>query len=198
MEKGSAPLNLVCFCNHVAASTVRDAISKGADTLSKIYDSTGAGSGPCGGSCREKLKLLLSQDAKSSSSTADPDQQPVELVEAVSLFNRRFFWEAHEVLEHLWLEEQGDRKVLYQGIIQAAACFYHVLNANPQGALKLSKDAQQKLDPFRPRYLGIELDLLCERLQIFHDQAKEILGTTREGFSYDLLPKLKIGGEMQP
>jgi predicted metal-dependent hydrolase len=119
-----------------------------------------------------------------------------ELIEAISLFNRHFFWEAHEVLERIWLEEQGELKKFYQGIIQASACCYHVLNANPKGALKLSLEAKAKLQSFAPKYLEIQIEELCQRLQDFHDEAKEILGKSKAGFSYELLPKIVIGDSL--
>ncbi len=49
----------VCFCNCVERSTIESAIQNGADTLNKIFDTTTAGIGACGGSCRVKLHQLL-------------------------------------------------------------------------------------------------------------------------------------------
>ncbi len=190
--KVKAP-SLACFCNHVQNQTVRTAIAHGANTLAKIYDQTGAGSGPCGGSCRIHLHTLIAESLPPTPHKTSQTVLAPELIEAISLFNRHFFWEAHEVLEKIWLEEHGELKKFYQGIIQASACCYHVLNANPKGALKLSLDAREKLLTFAPNYLEINLEGLCQRLQEFHDEAKEILGKTKAGFSYELLPKINIG-----
>lgn len=51
---------IICRCNNVSRETIEDAIRNGGcDTLNKIFDETMAGVGPCGGSCRRKLKPLL-------------------------------------------------------------------------------------------------------------------------------------------
>jgi bacterioferritin-associated ferredoxin len=50
---------IICRCNNVSRATIEDAIKNGCDTLIKIFDDTTAGIGPCGGSCRRKLKPLL-------------------------------------------------------------------------------------------------------------------------------------------
>lgn len=51
---------IICRCNNVPRDVIEDAIKNGGcDTLNKIFDATTAGVGPCGGSCRRKLKPLL-------------------------------------------------------------------------------------------------------------------------------------------
>lgn len=50
---------IICRCNNVSRQTIEDAIANGCHTLNEIFDTTTAGVGPCGGSCRRKLKPLL-------------------------------------------------------------------------------------------------------------------------------------------
>lgn len=50
---------IICRCNNVSRQTIETAIVEGCDTLNKIFDTTTAGVGPCGGSCRRKLGPLL-------------------------------------------------------------------------------------------------------------------------------------------
>ena len=50
---------IICRCNNVSRATIEDAIKNGCGTLNEIFDATTAGIGPCGGSCRRKLKPLL-------------------------------------------------------------------------------------------------------------------------------------------
>lgn len=52
---------IVCLCNEVSRDVIEAAIRDGADTLNKIFDTTTAGVGPCGGSCRRKLAPMLDQ-----------------------------------------------------------------------------------------------------------------------------------------
>lgn len=50
---------IICRCNNVSRETIEKAILDGAQTLNDIFDTTSAGVGPCGGSCRRKLGPLL-------------------------------------------------------------------------------------------------------------------------------------------
>ncbi len=45
---------------------------------------------------------------------------------ARELFNAERYWEAHEVLEGIWKESNGDEKEVIQGIILLAAAFVHL------------------------------------------------------------------------
>ncbi len=50
---------IICRCNNISREEIEKAIREGADTLNKIFDSTTAGVGACGGTCRRKLQPLL-------------------------------------------------------------------------------------------------------------------------------------------
>ncbi|WP_295900507.1 bacterioferritin-associated ferredoxin [uncultured Bdellovibrio sp.] len=50
---------IICRCNNISRETIEEAIRNGAHTLNEIFDTTSAGVGPCGGSCRRKLGPLL-------------------------------------------------------------------------------------------------------------------------------------------
>jgi bacterioferritin-associated ferredoxin len=55
------PNQIICFCNNVSKQTIEEAIQKGCHTLNEIYDTTTAGVGPCGGSCRRKIAPMLEE-----------------------------------------------------------------------------------------------------------------------------------------
>lgn len=52
---------IVCLCNEITRGEIEKAIRAGSDSLNKIFDTTTAGVGPCGGSCRRCLEPLLDQ-----------------------------------------------------------------------------------------------------------------------------------------
>jgi NAD(P)H-nitrite reductase large subunit len=58
-SKNPSKSEIICRCNNVSRQVIETAITDGCDTLNKIFDCTTAGVGPCGGSCRKKLKPLL-------------------------------------------------------------------------------------------------------------------------------------------
>jgi len=174
-----APVPRVCFCKNVS----RDAWESQKTQWGEVEAATrlGVGCGPCGGVCRPLWQAQFSQQPWAP-----------EVMEAVSLFNRGYYWETHEVLEHLWLEDTTSIRVLYQGLIQASAALYHVLNANPKGVGRLVDEATRKLSPYSPTYQGLQLFTLLQALEIYKSQAEEILSSRRQNFDYDQLPRLVI------
>ena len=118
-------------------------------------------------------------------------------LKAISLFNEKYFWECHEVLEDIWMTKVPPLKTFIQGIIQAAAAFYHVLNENPRGVLKLSSDSLAKLKSFSPSYEEMELASLVERLQEFERKAQDIISGKALEFELSRIPLLTFPKKAQ-
>ena len=77
----------------------------------------------------------------------------------ISYFNRdRDYFECHEVMEELWLE--NGRSSLLQGHLQAAVGLHHWDNGNRSGAVKLMTAALDKLQGYADVVLGLDLLML--------------------------------------
>ncbi|KIL37058.1 hypothetical protein SD71_04385 [Cohnella kolymensis] len=76
----------------------------------------------------------------------------------------RDYFECHEVMEELWLEE--GRSPLLQGLLQAAVGLHHWNNGNLSGAVKLMTASRQKLGRYGDLLLGLDLAALCRDLDI--------------------------------
>ena len=73
-------------------------------------------------------------------------------------FNQQRFFEAHEVLEELWLPLRGGPEgAFYKGLIQLAGAFVHVQKGRPGPALALFKLAQTNLQKFPASHEGLDL-----------------------------------------
>lgn len=82
-------------------------------------------------------------------------------VDFIYYFNiKRDYFECHEVMEELWLEE--GRKPLYQGLLQIAVGLYHHWNGNVGGSIKLFSQGIDKLQHFSSPILGIDLAMIVE------------------------------------
>lgn len=77
----------------------------------------------------------------------------------------RDYFECHEVMEELWLEE--GRSPLYQGLLQIAVGLYHHANGNVSGSIKLFSAGLDKLAPYPTDSLGIDLGKLIEESKIY-------------------------------
>ena len=65
-------------------------------------------------------------------------------------FNRGLFYEAHDVLEELWLPNRhGPEGHFYQGLIQLAGAFVHLQKDRLRPAAALFKRAQSNLEKYR-------------------------------------------------
>lgn len=87
-------------------------------------------------------------------------------VQFIYYFNMaRDYFECHEVLEELWLEEGRDP--LYQGLLQVAVGLYHHQNGNANGSIKLFTAALEKLEGHPAETLGIDLASLREESRLY-------------------------------
>ena len=85
--------------------------------------------------------------------------------EGIRLFNECDFFEAHETWEELWTEYRGPARKYFQGLIQAAVALHHFGNGNTGGARKVYLSSRTYLDPYRPAYMGLDLDAFLEQYQ---------------------------------
>lgn len=78
-----------------------------------------------------------------------PEHLP-KVKDGVELFNKQEYWECHEALEHVWLEDRGDNaRDVYWAIIQVAAAMIHYRQKNLIGAQGMIKKAKEKFNRAR-------------------------------------------------
>jgi predicted metal-dependent hydrolase len=80
-------------------------------------------------------------------------------------FNAQLYYEAHDVLEEVWLPIRGQPQArFYQGLIQMAGGFVHLQKQRLGPAASLFALALRNFEPYPARHAGIDLDairLLC-------------------------------------
>lgn len=100
------------------------------------------------------------------------DREP--FLEGIRLFNERKFWEAHEAWEEVWLPLGGGEERFYGGLIQLAAGLHHLTQTGRwHAAARMFDEAQKKLEAFRPRHAGIDVDDLIARVERLGHAARE-------------------------
>jgi predicted metal-dependent hydrolase len=73
-------------------------------------------------------------------------------------FNRQLFFEAHEVLEELWLAQRGKpNDLFYKGLIQLAGAFVHVQKKRREPAIALLKLAQVNLSRYPAHHESLDI-----------------------------------------
>jgi predicted metal-dependent hydrolase len=104
--------------------------------------------------------------------------------QGIDLFNQGKFFECHEAWEEVWKRSEGDAKLFYQGIIQAAVAILHAQRGNLTGAASLYSKASAKLDHLPSEHMGMALGDL-------RDALKEFFGVALTGGTIPALPKLR-------
>jgi predicted metal-dependent hydrolase len=82
--------------------------------------------------------------------------------------NRQMYYEAHEVLEKLWLpNRQGPNHLFYKGLIQLAGAFVHLQKGRPGPAASLFKLARGNLQKFPPVHERLDVADVLYLVQIW-------------------------------
>jgi len=117
-------------------------------------------------------------------------------------WNEQRYYEAHDVLEHLWLKTKNEDANYFKGLIQAAGAFVHLQKQfqHPshakhgrrlQPAVRLFRLAQGNLAPFVPVRHSFNVAGFCDLLG---EYAERILGSDyrTNPWSPSSAPKLQL------
>ena len=118
-------------------------------------------------------------------------------------FNAQEYYEAHDVLEHLWLQGHEDGNyAFYKGLIQLAGAFVHLKKQHTRPehpkdgrrmypAVRLFRLAWKNLEPYRPRHLALDLE---EVHRLIESQVSAIEGSdfSRNPWHPDSAPVLGL------
>jgi hypothetical protein len=73
-----------------------------------------------------------------------------KMEEGVHLFNEQKYWECHESLEEIWLEDRTDNaRYIYWAVIQVAAACIHYRDGKITGASGMINKAKEKFKKAR-------------------------------------------------
>ena len=141
---------------------------------------------------REQIKRLMNKGERISRFVGELVVEDVDLDQRDILkhpFYRAFFhcwnekryYEAHDVLEQLWLKTKSSDADYFKGLIQAAGAFVHLqkrfeypLHAKHSKrlspAVRLFRLAERNLSRFAPRHHGLDVAALCRLLRTCADR----------------------------
>ena len=99
-------------------------------------------------------------------------------------FNAQQYYEAHDVLEQLWLQTQGDSHLYFKGLIQIAGAFVHLKKqflrpTHPKDgrrmrpASRLFKLGTSNIESYGPRHMHLDVEGLCKLCKRLADQIIE-------------------------
>jgi predicted metal-dependent hydrolase len=81
-------------------------------------------------------------------------------------FNDQLFYEAHDVLEELWLADRhGPNGDFFKGLIQLAGAFVHLQKERLRPSAALFKLAQANLQKYPPRHEQLEVGVVLKLIE---------------------------------
>jgi uncharacterized protein len=117
-------------------------------------------------------------------------------------WNDQRYYDAHDVLEQLWIQTKSRDADYFKGLIQAAGAFVHLQKQfeHPSHAkhgrrlspaVRLFRLAEKNLSSFYPRHHGLDVAALCQLLRACAD---EIMASdyTVNPWSPKTAPKLQL------
>ena len=104
----------------------------------------------------------------------------------IDLFNEGRFFECHEAWEEIWKRSDGEVKLYYQGLIQAAVAILHAQRGNLEGARSLYEKASAKLEKIPHEHMGLAVGELRTELRRFIEVA-----TRADGSALPASPRLR-------
>jgi predicted metal-dependent hydrolase len=117
---------------------------------------------------------------------------PAGVMHGIEQFNRREFYACHDSIELVWVDEPGDVRLMYQGILQIGVAFYQVQQGNWPGMVKMLARGKGKLLPFLPRCQGIDLEGLLAEVERCEAALRELGPEGMGDLDLDLLPDIRL------
>jgi predicted metal-dependent hydrolase len=163
---------------------------------------------------REQIKPFMNKGERISrfvtgmvAEDGDPEQKAIAKHPFYRAFfhcwNQKRYYEAHDVLEQLWLKTESPDADYFKGLIQAAGAFFHLqkhfeypLHAKHSRrlspAVRLFRLAERNLSRFAPRHHGLDVAAFCRLLCEYADRIVASDYKTNP-WSPETAPKLKLG-----
>ncbi len=77
-----------------------------------------------------------------------------KMEEGIRLFNEQMYWECHEALEDIWMEDRQDpARNVYWAVIQVAAAMIHYRDGKLIGAQGMINKAREKFKRCRDQHI---------------------------------------------
>jgi predicted metal-dependent hydrolase len=107
-------------------------------------------------------------------------------------FNAQIYYEAHDVLEEVWLPIRGQEQAkFYQGLIQMAGGFVHLQKNRLGPAARLFALALKNFESYPDRHHGVDLEAIRQVCRQYRDAVLDS-GETMNPWSKEKAPQLAL------
>jgi len=118
-----------------------------------------------------------------------------QLKDAIALFNRRAYFDCHEVLEEIWRKATEEDRAFYEGLIRLATGLHLRFNRRaPQGAMNLLTQGLMRLETYRPTYQGVDVARLYDEINAYLNDLKTSTNPQAGFFARWRVPRIHLAG----
>jgi hypothetical protein len=119
------------------------------------------------------------------------ESPPGQLLLAIRQFNSGQWFECHETLEELWLDEQGETRDFFQGVLQIAVALHHWRNGNYGGAISLLNGGVKLLSGVSGACMWVDVARLISDANRTREALEELGRERMNELPTSLVPKLR-------
>jgi predicted metal-dependent hydrolase len=103
-------------------------------------------------------------------------QRPVSYlaIRGIEKFNQGEYFEAHELLEEAWNEDETPARELYRAILQVAVAYLQIERGNYNGAMKMFLRVRQWIDPLPDQCRGVDVAQLRVDARQVHESLQAL------------------------
>jgi uncharacterized protein len=88
---------------------------------------------------------------------------PEQYLQFIEKFNAGEYYECHDLLEEIWMEEKSDK--FLQGLLQMSVGLYHLEYGNIKGARWMFGNARKYLERYQPQHWGLDVSEVIGYIQ---------------------------------
>jgi uncharacterized protein len=89
----------------------------------------------------------------------------VGLERGLELIRAGEYFEAHEELEDEWRDAPAPERDFLQGLVHVAVAWLHASRGNRPGCERQLAKAARRLQPYRTRHRGVDVDVVLEDIE---------------------------------
>ncbi len=157
---------ILAFGPHIDKDSLESAENAGADAV--------VSQGKFQSSLSELIKQWARPPIREQLLNACDGELSEKAIKGIALHNKMDFYEAHEELEHAWMEAPEHEGYLYRALLQTTVAYLHLQRGNLRGAVKMLLRVRQWLDPLPETCRGIDIQDLratVDRLRTVVDES---------------------------
>lgn len=117
------------------------------------------------------------------------------LLEASELFNKKLYFECHDLLEDAWSGERGEDRAFLQALIHVSVGLYHLAAGNHQGAANLLGSGIEGLGRFVPERSGLDVASLSAKALVCLEKSRRALAGETIEWKLEDVPTMRVALE---